>query len=211
MAEKKNKSRGWIPADVAMAELAADPEYQKLLANQEAEHAKRIAEQRAAEAPIVKDLQAAGVPIRILPDILELRSEAAEYAIAVEVLARHLAKKYPPNTRSIIAEAISVPAAAKYWKQLVTEYLREEARNSDPSLRFGVALAMCVTDATADEFVSLLSRPKSSGTSGLMFGIYRLPPAFRQKAMEIVNADAELKREHKKDKAYRRYVVPKKA
>src|SRR5690349_4366161 len=128
-ANPRRKSRGGMTAGELRAKLAADPEYQRRLAERDAEVAIRLAYLSQAEQPIVEDLRSAGVGAGSVWDLVNT-SEA--YPAALPVLLRHLEKGgYPENVMESLGRAMAVRPAAFAWDTLRELFLQATTRGEE--------------------------------------------------------------------------------
>lgn len=148
----RSKRSGAISASDLMAELEADPEYQRKAQAAEAERQARAEVWRRAERPIVADLRAVGVEV---DSVWDLVNTAEPYPAALPVLMAHLERGgYPERVMESLGRAIAVKPAIEFWPRIKARYL--DARDAGEEDGSAVALAACATATQLEELVGFL-------------------------------------------------------
>lgn len=137
------------------AQLAADPEYQRRIAERDARIAEMARALRAAERPIVEDLRAAGVEVASVWDLV---NTSVPYPDALPVLLAHFERGgYPERVMESLGSALAVKPSVAYWDRLAAAYRHPRDRGEEEGA--AIALAACATRAQYAELVSFLSLP----------------------------------------------------
>lgn len=155
---------GPISATELMAQLEADPEFQRKEAIRDAELRERVAVLRVAEQPIVVDLRAVGVEVESIWDLV---NTAEPYPLALPVLMGHLERGgYPERVMESLGRALAVKPAVSFWDRLKARWLG--ARDPGEEDGAAVALAACATKAQLDDLIEFLS-VEARGQSRIYF------------------------------------------
>ncbi|MEV8239521.1 hypothetical protein AB0O90_04750 [Microbacterium testaceum] len=153
-------SKGPSTSTEFLAELAANPEFQRRRAAHEAEQSKRRAAFAAAEAPILKDLRAAGFAAESVWDFV---NTSDPYPDALPILLAHLKRGgYPNRVMESLGRAVAVKPMVAHWDDLVALY--QNPRSSGEETGVAVALAACATKAQFDELLSLAADDSRDST-----------------------------------------------
>lgn len=188
------KRSGPISANELIAQLQADPDYQRKMAAAEAERQVRMQEFRRAEQPIVADLRAAGVKVNSVWDLV---NTATPYPAALPVLIRHLELGgYPDRVMESLGRALAVKPAVAYWDRLKALYLA--SRNEGEEDGTAVALAACATREQLDDLIEFLSAD-NRGQSRIYFvrPILKVGGERGREVVESLQADAVFGKEAK--------------
>jgi hypothetical protein len=125
-----------ITAGELVAELAADPLYQRKMADREARIAPIIERHRKDEASLVAEIRALGYAIGSVSDFV---NTSEEYPEAVSILIRHLDVTHEPKVRESIIRALTIKyGGTPLENALLTHFQRER----DPNLRWALANAL---------------------------------------------------------------------
>ncbi len=136
-----------------MAELAADPEHQAGVREDEMRRQAQGVELREAERPIVADLQTAGVYVESVWDLV---NTSRPYPEALPVLLEHLERGgYPDRVMESLGRALAVKPSVTLWDRLKALYL--SARNPGEEDGVAVALAACATKSELQDLIAFLS------------------------------------------------------
>lgn len=159
MARKRS---GPMTAAELHAELANDPEYQKMRREREAKKAEGVAKLRQEEASLVRELQDAGVHVILnrIPgqeyegppqSISDLVNTNVSYPNAIPILVKHMHCDYSVEIKEAIARSLSVPEA----RGLASTVLIEEfCTIDDPDSSYKWVLGMAIAETATPENVS---------------------------------------------------------
>lgn len=142
-----------------LAQLAVDPDHQRMAAERSAADADRERELRDDQRPIVEELRAGGVRIKSVWDLIDAGALPAD---AVTTLIRHLGRPRDPRTRDGIARALG--AAAPADRDRVSSALRGAlAHEQDQAVRDAILLAIGQVAGPDDleSLVGLLRDPRA--------------------------------------------------
>jgi hypothetical protein len=149
---KERKHQGGTSAAALMAQLEADPEFQRKKAAREAVLDERRRVLAIAEAPIVADLRAAGVEVS---DVWDLVNTSVPYPAALPILMAHLERGgYPDRVMEGLGRALAVGPASVYWQRLRELYGR--ATGVDEKDGLAVAMAASATSSHLDGMIEIL-------------------------------------------------------
>jgi hypothetical protein len=148
----ESKRRGGTSAAELMAQLEADPEFQRKKAEREAVLGERRRVLAGAEAPIVSDLRSAGVEVNSVWDLV---NRSVPYPKALPVLMEHLKRGgYPDRVMESLGRALAVGPASVYWQRLRELYGR--ATGVDEKDGLAVAMAASATAEHLDAMIDIL-------------------------------------------------------
>lgn len=152
MISEAENSRSGMSAEEFAAQLAANEEYQRAVADFDAHLDERAAEWRAAERPLVAELNAAGV---IVESVWDLVSTETPYPAALPILVRYLEDgDLPDRVIEGVGRSLAVKPSIKFWDRLVG-VLR--APSTDGQLEgTAVALAACATTQNIGDLIHIV-------------------------------------------------------
>lgn len=154
------KSSGGITAADLMAQLAADPEYQRKAQAAEAERQVRVQQLRRAEQPIVEELRAAGYEVN---SVWDLANTSDPYPKALPVLLKHLQLGgYPDRVMESLARTLAVKPSVEVWDTLRQLYLAAQGPGEEEGL--AAALAASATADQLDALIALLDETSRGST-----------------------------------------------
>jgi hypothetical protein len=167
-----------------IAELEADPEYQRKRREADEKLERRAALHRAASAPVLADLAEVGYE---LESVWDLVNTSEPYPDALPVLADHVQRDYPSRVKEGIARALAVKPAAFAWPVLVDQFKMTDAETAkDAKDGLAVALDVTVTLETGDEFIDLVLDERHGSSRILMLdGLKRLGS---DRAVSVLNS-----------------------
>src|SRR5476651_856907 len=154
-------AKKWITAEELMAELQADPDWVRGMAEADARHAASVAKLRAElepeEAALRRDLRRVGMHTHSVSDLVNM--DAPYPPEAVPILVHHLQAARHPVMRSSLARALTVEQAEGVAGGPL---LRELRRETDPNARWVMANALTIvaTPDDADEIAALVRDPE---------------------------------------------------
>lgn len=152
MTGRKNRQHGVTAAEL-MAQLEADPEYQRKSRERQAALDEKRKILRAAEELIVSDLLAAGVDVNSVWDLV---NTAVPYPSALHVLMKHLELGgYPDRVMESLGRALAVKPSVAFWDRLKALYLAPRGAGEQEGV--AVALAACATSDQLDDLIGFLS------------------------------------------------------
>lgn len=133
------RKRGPITAAEAMAELAADEEYQARLRARNRAIDERVARDRAEAAPLLHDLRELGIDVESPWD---LANRPNDYQHAYPVLVTHFQRPYSERNLEGITRALTVPDARKIAWSVLRDAFIANTDTSTSGLKFALGNAL---------------------------------------------------------------------
>ena len=178
-----------ITAAELMAELANNPEYQRMMQAKEAARSVIEEKLRDEERPLVQELQRTGMTVVLdrIPgqeysgpprSISDLVNTGSRYPEAIPVLTRHLQVDYSLPIRESIVRALITPDSGGYADILIAAFEAETDSESELKWLLGSAIAEAATDSDADRLIALANDLKHGrGREFLPLGLAKAAPA----------------------------------
>lgn len=144
------RSSGMTAAEM-MEKLAADSDYQAMVAQKERERQVRADELRAAEKPLVADLDEVGMHVTTVWDVV---NTSTPYPQALPILIKHLRRGgYPDRSLEGMGRALAVKPSVQYWDELRELYSNALGHGAQEGL--AVALSFAATKSQVDDLIEL--------------------------------------------------------
>lgn len=157
------KANGLVTADVLLAMLANDEDYQRRVRERDFQLAALAEERTRKLSPFTADITAAGIEQTYDPATVLRSGDPRMLSIALDHLAR---SGYDDETRAAIARHLEVKAASVYWDQIVAAYLAAAGDSERDAL--AASLAASARAEHVDQLMDLVS-DASLGTSRIFF------------------------------------------
>jgi hypothetical protein len=186
----------------AMRRLAADPEYQARLRDNERRNQELQRVALEEEKGIVEDLRAAGMRLASLWDLV---GSKRSYPEAISVLLDHLTKPYSPRTLDGLVRALIVPEArGRAWTVLRDVALaRKMELVTDAPYALGTMLYALGVLAGPDDILNMLQLLTDEDLGNYRIGMLQNTPAMACPASTLEQArafvpDEAIARDYKK-------------
>lgn len=178
-----------------MAMLNKDPAYLAQKTLEEKERAEREAAFASEEAPLIAELNSLGVNVSRVSDLI---NKPMVYTAAIPKLVHHLSLNYSDAVRDMIARALGVKEARRYWSTIVSEYRRTPLKNPDGSPNrtkdgLAAAIAIICTPETLEQLIELVEDKTLGESRILLLRVLRKSKNPRAKnVLEKLEFDSEL-------------------
>lgn len=144
-------SSGMTAAEL-MKQLAADSDYQAMVAQKEKQSQARADALSAAETPILADLADVGIDASSVWDVV---NTSTPYPQALPVLINHLRLGgYPDRSMEGMGRALAVKPSVQYWDELRELYVSVSGSGAQQGL--AVALSVAATKAQVGDLIDLV-------------------------------------------------------